>query len=289
MSAMLLITGASGRIGRRVAELVADKGHALRLMTRSPQRAPNIPRAEIVEGGFDDLLSMDAAFAGVTTALIVSGSGKPGDRARLHRRAFESASRAGVGHVIYLSLQGSAPESRYPYSRDHYVSEQYLAAAGLPYTVLRNSFYMDMLLEQFDVRGVVRGPADHARAAFVSREDVARTAAAVLVEPPGGIHNVTGPEALSVADGVQRLATLIGRPIRYDPESPKAARARLRRSIPEPWKVDLMVGWFGAIAAGEIEDVSDTVARCTGAPPLAFEEYFNRFPELVNRLRPSPA
>jgi nucleoside-diphosphate-sugar epimerase len=123
---MLLITGASGRIGRRVAELVADKGHALRLMTRNPQHAPNIPTAEIVEGDFDDFLSMHTAFAGVTTALIVSGSGKPGDRARLHRSAFESPSRAGVGHIIYLSLQGSAPESRYPYSRDHYASEHYL-------------------------------------------------------------------------------------------------------------------------------------------------------------------
>jgi uncharacterized protein YbjT (DUF2867 family) len=118
---------------------------------------------------------------------------------------------------------------------------------------------------------------------------VARTAAAVLVDPPGGIHDVTGPEALSVADGVQRLATLIGRPLRYDPESPKAARARLRRSIPETWKVDLMVGWFAAIAAGEIKDVSDTVTRRTGVPPLAFEASLTRFPELLYRLRPSPA
>ena len=175
---MVLITGASGRIARRTAELLASNGRALRLMTRTPQRVPELARAEVVYGDFAEPASLDRAFAGVTTALVVSGSAEPGKRALLHRNAFEAAARARVQHVVYLSLEGSSPESKYPYSRDHALSEQYLAASGLPFSVLRNAFYIDMFLDMFNAAGVIRGPAKQGRAAFASREDCARVAAA---------------------------------------------------------------------------------------------------------------
>ena len=147
---MFLITGASGRVARRVAELLAQRGFGLRLMTRTPQRAPRLEGVEVVRGDFAAPATLDDAFAGVSNALVVSGSGRPGERARLHENAFEAAARACVGHVVYLSLQGASSISRYPFSRDHKLSEQYLAAIGIPYTVLRNAFYLDMFLEKFD-------------------------------------------------------------------------------------------------------------------------------------------
>src|ERR1035437_3807220 len=147
-SGVILITGASGRVARRTAELLARDGHGLRLMTRSPERAP------------------------------------------LHRNAFQAAAQAGVRHIVYLSLQGAAADSKYPFSRDHYLSEEYLLATGVPCTVLRNAFYLDMFLERFDAAGVIRGPAGQGRGAFVSRGDVARTAAARLLQRPRGIHEL---------------------------------------------------------------------------------------------------
>jgi uncharacterized protein YbjT (DUF2867 family) len=278
---MILITGASGRIGRRTAEFLASDGHRLRLMTRSPRQAPKLPGVETVRGDFAELATLNDAFAGVSAALVVSASGEPGERARLHRNAFQAAARAGVGHVVYLSLQGSATDSKYPFSRDHYLSEQYLLATGIPYTVLRNAFYIDMFLDKFDGAGVLRGPARQGRGAFVSREDVARTAAAVLRQQPGGIYDVTGPEALSVADIARRLSTLVGRPLRYEDESADAARKRLSVLEPLAWRVDLSVGWFEAIAAGELKRTSDTVLRFTGTAPLTLEHYFLAFPELL--------
>src|ERR1700691_2825065 len=136
---MVLITGASGRIARRTAELLASNGRALRLMTRTPQRVPELARAEVVYGDFAEPASLDRAFAGVATALVVSGSAEPGKRALLHRSGVVAAARAHVQHLVYLSLQGSSPESTYPYSRDHALSEQYIAATRLPFTVLRNA------------------------------------------------------------------------------------------------------------------------------------------------------
>jgi uncharacterized protein YbjT (DUF2867 family) len=285
---MLLITGASGRVARRAAALLAQRGYSLRLMTRTPERAPKLEGAKVVRGDFAEPATLDDAFAGVSAALVVSGSGKPGERARLHRNAFEAAARARAGHVVYLSLQGASPSSRYPFSRDHSLSEQYLAATGIPYTVLRNAFYLDMFLERFDADGVMRGPANATPGAFVSREDAARTAAAVLADPSGGTHDVTGPEALSLAEVARRLSAITGRQLRYQPESAESARDRLSKREPASWRVDLSVGWFEAIAAGELEQTSNAVFRFTGKEPLKLEEYFTVFPELLQPLRLTP-
>lgn len=250
-------------------------------MTRSPEHAPKLARAETVRGDFSEPATLKVAFAGVSAALVVSGSGQPGERAELHRSAFEAATLAGVRHVVYLSLEGAAPDSRYPFSRDHYLSERYLAAAGVSYTVLRNAFYMDMFLERFDAAGVVRGPAQLGRGAFVSREDAARTAAAAVVKQPGGIYDVTGPEALSVAEVAERLSKLMGWELRYQNEPANQTRERLEQSEPLPWRIDLSIGWFEAIADGELERTSDTVFRFTGTAPLTLEGYFRAFPELL--------
>jgi uncharacterized protein YbjT (DUF2867 family) len=285
---MILITGASGRIGRRAATLLARDGYELRLMTRTPERAPRLSKAEIVRGDFADPAALRHAFAGASAALVISADGQPGARALRHKKAFEAAAQAGTEHVVYLSLQGAAPNSKYPFSRDHYMSEQFLAATGVPHTVLRDAYYIDMFPGMFigndkgDSGGVIRGPAKRGRGAFISREDVARTAAAAVRTRPGGIHDVTGPEALSVAEVASRLSAVTGRDLRYEDEPADATRERLSKPDLRPWQVDLAAGWFQAIAAGELRHVSGTVLEFTGTAPLTLEEYFARFPRLLH-------
>src|ERR1035438_9640208 len=79
-SDVILITGASGRVARRTAELLARDGHKLRLMTRSPRRAPTLAGAETVRGDFAEPATLQDAFAGVGVALVGSASGEPGQR-----------------------------------------------------------------------------------------------------------------------------------------------------------------------------------------------------------------
>jgi NAD(P)H dehydrogenase (quinone) len=282
---MILITGASGHIARRTAELLSSTGQGLRLISRTPQRVPKLAGAEILFGDFAEPATLDSAFEGVATALVVSGSGGPGLRAQLHRNAFEAAARAHVHHVVYLSLQGASPQSKYPFSRDHHQSEEYLRATGLPFTILRNAFYIDMFLEMFDATGIVRGPAKRGRAAFVSREDCARVAAAVSNVSPGGTYDVTGPQALSLTDVAARLSGIIGRELRYEDESVAAGREWRSRLGESAEQVELSLGWHEAIAAGELERVTDTVFHVTGTNSLNIETYFSAFPQLLNPLR----
>ena len=283
---MILVTGASGRIGSRVSELLSVSGQRLRLMSREPGKIKPFRGAEIVYGDFRDVPSLDAGFAGVDTALVISGKAPPGDRAEQHRNAFDAARRSGVRHVVYLSLEGASHESRYPYNRDHCVSEEYLAATKIPCTILRDSFYMEMFIDEFDASGVIRGPAGTGRGAFVARESVALTVTAVLKNPPGGVRDVTGPQALTVDEVARRFSALVGRRLSYEPESATAMTERLRAAGVPQQQIELKVGWFEAIAAGELAHPSDCVRRFTGVSALTLEENFTRFPNLLAPLRP---
>lgn len=275
---MMLITGASGQIGRRTAELASGSRIPLRLMTRTPERAPRLADTEIVRGDFSEPETLAAAFDGIEVALVISGSARPGERANHHRNAFEAAARSGVRHVVYLSLQGAGPQSKFAFSRDHYLSEQFLLAASLPsFTILRNAFYMDMLPKFAGSDGVVHDPSGDGRAAFISREDAARTAAAVMVCPPGGVHDITGPEALSVAEAVGRISILTGLPLHCEREHSELTRDQKVALGGEEWRTNLYTGWFAAIAAGELECVSTAVERFTGIAPMTLESYFSAF------------
>jgi NAD(P)H dehydrogenase (quinone) len=284
---MVLVTGVSGAVGRRVAELLATEGQALRMMARDPARAPRLDGAETVAGDYADPSSLVPVFAGVETAFIVSGYAPEGERARLHRNAIEAAAAAGVGRLVYLSFQGAAPTSKFSMARDHAMTEQYLQAAGVSYTALRDNLYLDILPHLFDGYGVARGPAGLGFAAYVSREDVARTAAACLTAAWSGerIFDVTGRESITLNEVAERLSVLTGRKLRYVDETVEEGRRwRVASGAPD-WEVETWMGSYLATAAGELAVVSDTVERFTGKTPATLEEYFGARPALLNSLR----
>lgn len=281
---MILVTGASGRIGRRVAEILAGHKLEVRAMTRTPNRMPRIPGCSSVAGDYSDPGSLDEAFSGIERAFIVSAYGEPGKRALLHKNAITAAARAGVQYLVYLSFQGASPDSRFPLGRDHFQTETYLHESGVPFVALRDNLYMDDIPALFDEEGVAKGPAGDGKAAWVSREDVAQTVAAALMHPPHGeAYDVTGPERLSLADAAGKLSALTGRTFRYENESREDGR-RWRAALGAPdWEVEIWLGSYEAIAAGELERPSSTVREFVGRDPNAFDEYFALHPELLER------
>lgn len=284
---MILITGATGHLGSRTAQLIAEEELPVRLMARDPSKAISIPGAPVVQGDYGDPASLDRAFEGIDVALIVSGHAKPLERARLHQNAFEAAARAGLRHLVYLSFQGASPHSAFPFSRDHFATEKALAASGIPFTVLRDNLYMDLLPEMFDEHGILRDPGRGGRAAFVSREDVAQVAAAALRRPPptSATYDVTGPEALGLEETVHKLAARLGRRLHYVPETLEEGRAWRAKLASEPWEVDVWVGSYLAIAKGELAHTSDTVQRFTGRPPMSLDAYLDARPDVLGPLR----
>lgn len=283
---MILVTGASGAVGGRVARLLSAKGESLRLLVRDRSRAPKLDGAQIAVGDYSDPSSLASAFAGVDAAFIVSGYAKPGERWRLHANAADTARAAGVARVVYLSFQGAAPDSAFSFARDHYQTEEHIRSLGVPFTFLRPNLYLDEVPNFFGDDGVVRGPAGTGRAAWISRDDLAAVVASVLTGDghENATYDVTGPEALSLAETAERLSGLVGRRLSYQPETREEALAwRSKLGAPD-WEVDAWVSSYEAIAADELAPVSDTVPRVTGSPATGLESFFAREPEAVKRF-----
>ncbi len=267
------ITGSTGHIGALVARLLTDQGVRVRLLARDVSRTPDLPGALSVPCSYEDTGSSRAALAGVSTLFMVSGS-ESADRLDQHRSFIDAAAAAGVRHVVYTSFVGAGPDATFTLARDHGATEEHVRARGLTHTFLRDNFYLDFLPSLVGEDGVIRGPAGQGRVAAVARADVARVAATVLADPDAhadATYELTGPEALTM-DDVAAIISATGWPARFHDETiEEAYDSRAAWGAPD-WQVDAWVSTYTAIAAGELERVTQDVERVTGRRPLSLAE-----------------
>jgi NAD(P)H dehydrogenase (quinone) len=264
----LAVTGATGRLGGRIARRLADAGVRQRLVVRDAARAPQLPGSTLAVASYDDGTAVRKALSGVSTVLMVSGAEHP-DRLGQHRTFVDAAADAGVEHLVYVSFLGAAPDATFTLARDHWATEEHIRARGLRATFLRNSLYADFFPFLVGEDGVIRGPAGDGRVAAVAQDDIADAAVAVLREPAahaGGTYDLTGPEALTLTEVAETVTAVTGRPVRYHPETVEEAYvSRAGYGAPD-WQVDAWVSTYTAIAAGEMATVSSAVADLTGHP-----------------------
>lgn len=277
------ITGATGRLGGRVARLLAQAGVRQRLLVRDPARAPQLAGAEIVTADYADTPDVRTALGGLSALLMVSASESP-DRVAVHRAFADAAAAAQVPHLVYVSFAGAAPDATFLLARDHWHTEQHLRSTGVPLTILRDNLYADFLpgLAGPDPDGagdVIRGPAADGRVAAVAQDDIAVAAATVLRRPGdhvGRTYELTGPQAVSLAEVADLLTAVTGRSVRYRDETIEEAFASRTGSGAPDWMVAGWVSTYTAIAAGELATVTDDVARLTGHPATPVAEVLRR-------------
>jgi NAD(P)H dehydrogenase (quinone) len=281
----LAITGATGAVGGRIASRLAGLGHRQRLIVRDGSRAPDLPGAGVAEASYEDPRTLREALAGTRTFFMVS-AGETADRARRHVAVVDAAVEAGVERIVYLSFLNAAPDATFTFARDHWHTEEHVRSTGLRHTFLRDNMYLDVLPGLAGTDGVIRGPAGQGRVGAVARDDVADVAVAVLVGDghDGQTYDVTGPEAISLREAAEELTRVTGREVAYHPETLEEAYAS-RSSYGAPrWEVEGWVTSYAAIAAGELDVVSDTVSELTGHPPMGLAEFLRRYPDSYNHL-----
>ncbi|MEV5646258.1 SDR family oxidoreductase [Streptomyces flaveolus] len=271
--ATFAVTGASGRLGGRIARRLADAGIALTLLARTPARAPQLPGATAVPGDYADHDAVLRGLRSTDRVLMVSASETP-DRLQQHRTFIDAAARAGVAHLVYISFYGAAPDATFTLARDHWHTEQHIRASGLPFTFLRDNLYADFMPALVGEDGVIRGPADDGRAAVVAQDDIADAAVAVLREPTphaGHAYELTGPEALTMTEVAATISTVTGRPVSYVPETVEDAYAsRESHGVPR-WQLDAWVSTYTAIADGSLATVTTAIDDLTGHPATPLE------------------
>jgi uncharacterized protein YbjT (DUF2867 family) len=265
---MIVVCGASGRLGSRVA---ARLGGPVRLLFRDPAKVPAGVDAAVAEYGDSD--AVRHALTGADTVFMVSAAESP-DRVDRHLTFIDAAAAAGVRHLVYTSFAGAAPDAVFTLARDHWATEEHIRRSGPAFTFLRDNLYADFVPFLAGDDGVIRGPAAEGRAAFVAQDDIADAAAAVLRDPAphaGRTYDLTGPAALTLTEAARALSEATGRHVRYHPESVEEAYASRTRFGAPQWQVEAWVSTYTAIAAGELAAVSDDLPELVGRPatPLA--------------------
>ncbi|NKZ07230.1 SDR family oxidoreductase [Actinomadura latina] len=272
----IVIASASGQLARATAKYALEKVSPddVILVSRNPDALAEFASRGVAVryGDYDRPESLPAAFEGADRLLLVSLH-ELGHRVTQHKNAIDAAKAAGVRHIVYTSyimVDPACPSTVVP---DHLATHELLEKSGLDITYLRNGLYAEtpvtQILPPAIARGVLVDNTDHARGAFVHRDDCAAVAAAVLTSSghEGETYDVTGPELLSFADLTALAAEVSGRPVGYQSVDDDGFDAGLREAgVPDDVR-GMIVSFGVSLRAGWGEPLTDTVQRLTGRPP----------------------
>ncbi len=267
----ILVTGATGQVGRCVVEQLLAEGASIRVSGRDPRRLP-----AGVEAVYADLTrpeTLPAALDGVDKVFLYTvpdGIGGVVDAAR----------EAGVSQIVLLSSQTTvdAIPERAPIVEMHRVVEETIAGSGIPYTFLRPENFAGNILmwgwpEMIRADGVLHFPFPESHSDAIHEADIAAVAVKALTEPghDGRSYFLTGPESITQREQLEIIGEAIGKPVRYHELTEAEARAVLSRTVPE-WVMDAVVGYW-VHSDGVPSPLTGEVERITGAPARSFKQW----------------
>ncbi|MFI6587244.1 NAD(P)H-binding protein [Embleya sp. NPDC050493] len=270
---MILVTGATGNVGRQVVGQLRAAGVPVRALARRPEAAGLPPEVEVAAGDLAEPDTLAAALTGVEAVFLVwpflTTEGAPG---------VLDAVTAHTDRVVYLSssrVRDDVDRQADPISGLHAGMEGVIAKSTAAWTFLRAETIASNALGwagQIRDSGVVRGP-DLAAKPVVHERDVAASAVRVLTEDghAGATYVLTGPEVVGRADQVRLIGAAIGRTLRFEPVPVAAARARMLADGRPPALVDALLA--GADAPAEPPLITTTIRDLTGTPARSFETW----------------
>ena len=276
----ILVTGATGNVGRALVRTLLDAGRHVRAVTRDPSRARRMlgDGPDIVAAGLTDRVALDAAMTGVDRVFLACGNHPAQVEAEC--TVIDAAADGGVARLVKLSGPSPDAESSLVLERWHLRIEQHLAASGVPAVALRPSSFMSNLLafaEPVAAAGVLPAPTAGARVAFVDPSDVGALAAELLLADaplPTDPVRVTGPAAVSYSDIADALTTVTGRPVTFVPVDEDTAASQMRGAgVPEAL-IAVFLSVYRQQRSGAFERVSDAVPAHLGRPARDIAAFF---------------
>lgn len=279
----VLVTGATGNVGSAVLALLREANIPGRGAVRPGQSTDQIRLAKTdtatVVFDFLDPSTWDGAFEGVDLLFLV----RPPALSNVPRDilpALEAAKRAGVKHIVFLSLQGAESNSVVPHAK----IETWLRSSGLRWTFLRPSFFMQNLssthVAEIRDHSQIIIPAGNGRTAFVDVADIAVVAFEVLTHPENHIGRAwtpTGPTANTYYEIAEILSTELSRTIRYKRPGLGRYVVHARRDLAMPWAMVLVTAASYTVARlGRASGLTDDVRTVTGRRPTSFADFAHR-------------
>lgn len=276
----IVITGATGQLGRLVVEALLDH---------------NVPPAQIVAGGrnlaklsaladrgvqirtidYNDPASLRAAFAGAHKVLLISGS-EVGQRLPQHRNAIAAAKEAGVELIAYTSV-ANAGTTGMALAAEHQGTEQLLQESGVPFVLLRNGWYLENYtdqLESFLQHGAVLGSAGDGQVSAATRSDYAQAAAVVLQQEghAGQVYELGGDQAFTLDELAREVGVATGQAVSYtNLPAEDYAQVLIGAGLPQPYAEILADSDLG-IARGDLLVTSGHLGTLIGRPTTSLRD-----------------
>jgi NAD(P)H dehydrogenase (quinone) len=270
----IVITGATGQLGRLVVDGLLDHGvpgENIVATGRAVERLQHLTDRGVAVRAVDyaEPATLDAAFAGAERVLFISGS-EAGQRIPQHRNVIDAARRAGVGQLAYTGI-ANVDTSKMLLANEHRTTEQLIRESGLPFTFLRNSWYTENYLAQLPTylaTGAILGSAGEGRVSAATRAEYAAAAVQVLRTDGhlGRAYELGGDTAFTLAELAATVSAAAGRPVAYR-ELPEAelVAALTEAGVPAAFAAVLADSDRG-IARGELEVAGHDLSDLIGGP-----------------------
>ena len=278
---MILITGASGTVGRMVLAEVARGGERVRAMYRSKEEAAKAPAGtEAVIADFSKKASLLAALRGVESVYLVC-SPIP-ELVQLEGNAIEASEEAGVRRIVLNSALGAGDYGK-SFPSWHRRVEEKLNAAKIAHCILRPNSFLQNLLTYYApsirAQGAFYGAMGNARISYLDVRDIAAVAAKTLrsSQHDGKTYELNGPEALTCAEVADRISRHTGTAARYVDIPEEAQRqAMMDQGMPE-WQVTALFELQEYYTGGRGGALDDVLQRLLGRPPITIDRFLTEF------------
>jgi NAD(P)H dehydrogenase (quinone) len=284
---MLIVTGASGQLGRKIVENLLDlvPADCIGVSVRDPAKAAGLAArgVRVRQGDYNDPASLHHAWEGAERLLLVSSNAAAtgGDPLKQHATAVDVAGKIGVNRILYTSQVSSSATSHFPPGRDHAATEAMLSGSGLAWTAIRHGFYAASAL-MMNARGFEAGtlaaPQD-GKVAWTTHDDIAAADAALLAGAEvidGPTPPLTAGEALDLADLARLTSEITGNPVSRTLISEAGMEANARSANLPEGAIAVMLGYYRAAREGEFARVDPTLARLIGRAPESIRIFMKR-------------
>jgi uncharacterized protein YbjT (DUF2867 family) len=276
---MILVTGATGNIGGHVLRLLASKDIKCRVLARDPKKAEKLkgPNVEIVQGDLRKYEQVEKALKDCEKVFLATTASE--GMADEENNVLKAGRKLGtLKHVVKLSALGAATESKSAVAKVQGYCEVNMRKVGLPYTILRPHAFMSNFMGQAQSikgQGAFYGCMRDGKIASVDPADIAAVAVGALTGKGHNAkaYNITGPEAMTMAEHAEKLSAALGKAVKYVDVPPADVKKSMMAMGMSDWLAGGLLGLFEEFAANKWDKTYETVKEVGGKDPNSFEDW----------------
>lgn len=284
MLTKILVTGATGTIGKQVVQKLRERDAQVFAAVHSPEKATDLKKMGATPVAFDysDPSTIKAAMKGMNRLFLLTPFVE--NFVPMIEQTLDAAKAANVQYIVRVSAMGADAKSKSELPRQHGVADEMIAKSEIGYTILQPTFFQENLFnyqnETIEKDGAFYGAGKNGKVAYIATDDIAECATEILSIPEG--HNgktypLTGPEALSEDEVAALVSRVLGKDVHYvDLPAGKLAEGMLSKGMPK-WMVDAMVFLEGVKANGWATKTTPAVREILGQDPIRYADYLKKF------------